>query len=787
MPTPPSLIGRRRILAGTAALSGAALLGPTLDAAATPRRRSIALAANGTSPYVIVVGTTEGPVVQYAATDLADHLHQLTGATFPVVAPDAVPPGAKVIALGRLNPWASNDRLTASDPLPAEDPERDGFSLRSRLGDILIAGVSPRGTLYGAYWVLDRLLGIRWYAPDTTHVPDRTGQPLVLDETLFAGDHHPRFAHREFLTSDGVRQYAWRHRNLQNGRRGYETRDRGVDPVPGLDTWSTWWPGINPGQFKEIVTDQTLWNSNQLLFMKEETRTAAVTSLRAKIQARIDASGDASHPFHMNDAQYDQPDAASASFAAAHGNALSAPMLDLVNDVARQLKAWNPAARLETQAYMWALKPPTAMTVEDNVVVSTAPIFADFGAPMFGGFNADSGAQMDGWATMSDQLLMWDYHYTTMDYLLPLPDWWAHGTTVQQMATRASYDGYFGECMFTDASHGVSFKALKQWVIGRLLWDPSLDPDALIAEFCHGYYGPAGPQVLAVLRRLRAAREAVSDPFHIQRTSVGTRFLTWQVLHDCDVLMAQAVAAVPADSLYGRHVQLARIVIDHPILLRAAKLEAEATEAGVTWDVDKAARLERQKAALAASGMTQVSIYEVATPAKLADSYAIARTAGSALPPACVGLDSSKYEILDDPAIWLYPTMGTRVFDAKADDKGAARLDGSRETWGVQVSLSQVPTSGTWRLYASVRADVATGADPTRPALAYGLYPTPPSSAGQPEQVHPVSEFLDGEYHEIEVPFDLNYEAGYTYIYFTGRNPAVPYLYFDRIYFVRQD
>lgn len=782
----PVLFTRRRVLASGAAAGGAALVGPVSNAAATPRRRSIVLAAGSQSSYAIVVGTAEGAVVRHAATELADHLSQLSGATLPIVTPDQVPAGAKVIALGRLNPWASGNRLTSSELLPAEDPERDGFSLRSRLDDILIAGVSPRGTLYGVYWVLDRLLGIRWYAPDTTHVPDRVGQPLILEENQFSGDHHPRFTYREFFTSDGVRQYAWRHRNLQNGQRGYETRDRGVDPVPGLATWSHWWPGINPGQFKEIVTDQTLWNSGQLLFMEPRSRTAAVSALKTRIQARIDGAGDASHPFHMNDGPYDQPDAASVQFAANHGNALSAPMIDLVNDVARQLKTWNPQARLETQAYLWALQPPTGLRVEPNVVVSTAAIFADFGAPMFSPGNAVTAAQMDGWTAVADNLLMWDYHYVTMDHLLPLPDWWAHAQTVKQMATRPAYQGYFAECMFSDGAHGVSFKALKQWVIGRLLWDPTLDPDQLITEFCQGYYGAAAPHVLTAMRRLRDARDVAADPFNLQRTSVGTRFLTWQVLRDCDQAMAAAAAAVPANTLAGRHVQLARIVIDHPILLRGAQLAADAAAAGVIWDVDHQNRLARQQAALTASGMTAVNIYNT-TPAQLLASYAIPRTARVSLPPACVGLSPDRYEILDDPAIWCYPSMGGRVLDPLADDKGAVRFDASRETWAVQVGRCQVPTTGTWRLHLTVRADVKPGADPTKPALAYGFYPTPRWPENKIEWEHPVADLVDGHYREIEIPLDLTHEANGEYVYVTGRNPAVPYLYLDRVYFVRQD
>ncbi|WP_169738878.1 DUF4838 domain-containing protein [Jiangella gansuensis] len=781
-------VARRTFLQAAAAAGvGGAFLGLPAVAHANPHARRLFLARRLQTTYAIVVGQDEGAVVVNAANELADYLGQMGGVTFPVFATDdltngQLPPGyTSKIVVGRLNEWATDSDLVDDDPLPLEDAERDGFSFRSVDGDVLIAGVSPRGTLYGVYYLLDHVLGVRWFAPDTTLVPQR---PVVtLLESTVNADHFPRFDYREVFISDGVSQYEWRHRNLMNGRRGYLSRDAAVPPPAELDTWSYIWPGINPGQFKEIITDQTMWHSNQVKFMDPAVRDFAVTSLAMKITQRITANGDYGHPFHMNDGAYDNPDAASEAFAQAHGDTLAAPALDMVNEVAQRLEAQIPGARLETQAYLWGFKPPTGMTVADNVTITTAPIpQADLGTNMFQGRNAQIGADIDGWRAIASSIVMWDYHYATMDFLVPFADWWAHPETIKELADRSDVVGYFGEGQFRDGSSGIQLKALKAWVCGRLLWDPDADIDDLIEEFCTAYFGSGAPYILQALQLLDQARTTFDYSLHISRVTAGSRYLNWQVLRQCDQLMDQAAAATTSEPLAAEHVLTTRMMIDHPILMRHAQLAQDAMDAGVTWNIDYNGRLARLQSAVAAAGLTTWNNYDVSMQS-LYDAYAIARTP-SQLPPACVGLPESDFHILEDYAMWKYPSMTTPVFDSQANDHAAVRLLGSVETWGVQLALSELPSDGTWRIHFTVRADLTSGADPTKVALVLGIYPELDSPAVS-EWGFPVSAFSDGQYHEFEVPRDFSHDRSGQYIYVTGRNTQVPYLYIDRIYLTR--
>ena len=61
---------------------------------------------------------------------------------------------------------------------------------------------------------------------------------------------------------------------------------------------------------------------------------------------------------------------------------------------------------------------------------------------------------------------------------------------------------YFGEHgvrgIFEEGSYATSggdMDALKDYVMGRMLWNATLDPDTLIQEFLTGYFGKAAPFV----------------------------------------------------------------------------------------------------------------------------------------------------------------------------------------------------------------------------------------------------------------------------------------------------
>ena len=121
------------------------------------------------SAYAIVVPQNASPSQRYAAEELRDYTARMTGVTLPI--------------------------RSAAEPLPAKRVEivtsgdkalgEDGFRLTARGEVLTIAASSVRGALYGAYELLERFGGVRWYSSWCEKVPVREtfAVPADLDDT----------------------------------------------------------------------------------------------------------------------------------------------------------------------------------------------------------------------------------------------------------------------------------------------------------------------------------------------------------------------------------------------------------------------------------------------------------------------------------------------------------------------------------------------------------------------------------------------------------------------------
>ena len=59
------------------------------------------------------------------------------------------------------------------------------------------------------------------------------------------------------------------------------------------------------------------------------------------------------------------------------------------------------------------------------------------------------------------------------------------------------------------------FGELRAWMIARLLWDPTLDGEDLLREFCDGYYGDASQQGYEAASRDKLYLKLENDEFYL--------------------------------------------------------------------------------------------------------------------------------------------------------------------------------------------------------------------------------------------------------------------------------
>jgi len=713
-------------------------------------RERIILAEEGEARYVVYLGEREGEVTRHAAEEMAKYLQEISGAPFRVT--HNADTAAPKIVIGLHNSLAGQN----TGSLKTDLIKADGFCIKKVGEDIFIAGTIERGTLYGVYYFLDRLLGVRWFSPDFTVVPEK--KTLVADLSG-EGIHNPRFLYREVF--DGQDDGDYRQHNLLNGNRFHR---QGLRYDAGINTWSSFVPGGAPPRygghnFYEVVPGEECHEGGQLRAMDEPCREQAV---RYFLKTIPEYGTDIWYAFTQRDNGW-EPDSLSLRFAEEHGGVLSAPVIDMVKAVAGEVREMIPEAKFATFAYQFTFDPPRDLPVPDYLLVETAPIHADFGKPFDHPDNAGIDSALRGWNRIAGNLGVWTYNANFQNYLQPLPNIYPMCEDVQYLSRLEHFKEYFGQGSYSTA--GGEFTGLRSWVLARLLWNPHQDYRVLIKEFTEGFYGPAAPWIREYIDLLHKSLEKNGDRIS-SKQRITSKYLDLDFVLRADSLMRLAEDA--AGERYASHVHRVRLGVDMTILLREAWYRAEAERRGVVWKEDPQ-RLRRFRVYVQEAGITA---YNEDTPIEgLFKALAIDRVSPSVPDTLAGGREWVDLQDLD----FNICCGAELVEDPRASDHGAVRYHGKE--WAIQVKMDLLPSQGAWELYAGVRCSVKKGSDPRETAFHMGIWPG--------EEIAPrVEQVEDGKYHLFRVPGGpVAYQTGRA-VWFTS-GEGTDSIFVDRIIAVK--
>lgn len=671
--------------------ANAAVLARQLADAASPARRHAIIAKNR-AVFGVHVGNDEDLMTLKAASDLLDHTSRLAGdPARRKLSNDLAVSSGPLLIIGRNNALAR--KLLGDRAL--EGLGEDGFVIRSFGPHILIAGATSRGTMYGVNWFLDRKLGIRWLTPTETFVPSTA--ELSLDPQTVR--QRPRFGFREVLSVE-AEDKAWRQRNLMNGESHGPSFSRSP---PALDSWNRSWAakgGI--ANFFELLPPATYakahpeWYSGGQLAMMDP---AMRKEMAKRVVERLRSLPDYRNIWfavHDMDWGWDM-DPASKAFADRHGGHPAAPRLDMMIDVADQVRAVLPGAKLAFNAYHWSFTPPTGMSVPDHILVYPMTVHVNYAGALNEPANRELGRDLAEWNRIAKHVIVWDHITNFAGFLQPTPNLLPIARSIRWLATLGNVQGYMGEGSFD--TPGAEFAALRAWLIARLLWDPEQDPQALIDDFCEKYYGPAAPKIEEYIRFIHH-KLARSGDILSEKTTVDMAMFDAEFVEKSERLFDEA-EALTKNTAYFERVRAARVPVDYVILLRRSDYAQQAREIGHDVTDTLAARKTRFWDTLQA---TRVRRYiQGGRIAELRDLIDIERHPAP-IPDIARGFP--KWKDIQDPSFQRYAgAKSTIVADPLASDGAAIALDPSSKGWNVQLRLDKLPQEGRWWLYASLRTE----------------------------------------------------------------------------------
>lgn len=536
---------------------------------------ALTLAKAGKANATIVISSGATASEKMAATEVADYLRQISGATFRVRPEDQTPADGSRVFVGPTA-FARAQDLT-SDKLGPEE-----WVIRTVGDDLIIIGGEPRGTIYGAYHFLEDVLGVHWWNPFEESVPQRKtlrigtlklrGKPVIPYRDIFMlyGHDRGRFAARNRLNRDGDARIAAQY----GGCRDY-------GPPYHVHTFNLYFP---PKQFfpqhpewYSLLDGKRVAEGSQLCLTEPKLRKAFLTKLTNYIDTSWAAAKAAGAPpplvFSVSQNDCLNPcQCTNCQVIAVAEESECGPLLDFVNYLADGIKDRYPQVYIDTLAYQYTQKAPKTIRPRDNVIVRLCDTESDPSQPITAPANTVFREHLSRWARIAQNLRVWDYAVTYANPVgMPMATAHTYGPDYRFYAEH-HVEGVFTEMEFEILADMRDFKV---WLMMKQLEDPSADYAKLVRTFTDGFYGPAGKQVRQYLTDLE--KEAVTRRTHCDwnSTPASLTYLNLDFINRAQHLFDQAEKAVGHDATLLRRVRHARLPLDRATLAVHSRLMSD--------------------------------------------------------------------------------------------------------------------------------------------------------------------------------------------------------------------
>ena len=434
----------------------------------------------------------------YAAGQFQHHVAAATGHTLPIVKSLQRPDRHVFVGPGKL--MRDGKLGFAVDGFGPED-----LRIVVRDDNIAIAGGRPRGTLYGVYTFLEDYLGVRFLTADHTHVPpvgksrmvgpvDRVYRPPLLMRWSYYGEinRNPAFAAKLRVNAVG-----------DDPKLGGKSRQRLIS-----HSFSHQIPSAKYG--KEHPEYYCLRDGKRLAQVGSDSydNEPCLTNpdvLRIVTEAVLGEIKGSPQAANVSVSQNDNAKCCQCPECAAIDGREGTPMgslLTFVNGVADAVAKKHPDVMVGTLSYWYTRKPPGSIKPRPNVQIQLCSIeccmihpINDPNCPRNVEFCRDS----QEWGKICDHIFIWNYNTNFSNYLLPCPNLRVIEPNIRYFVANNA-KGIFMQA--AGNAVGAELSDLRGYVIGRLLWDPTLSGAKLIDEFLDLHYGPAAGPIRQFINRV---------------------------------------------------------------------------------------------------------------------------------------------------------------------------------------------------------------------------------------------------------------------------------------------
>lgn len=496
---------------------------------------TIRLADRGRSDYRIVVASDADSLTRLAAERFRTYFLRISQADLPVVT-DAEAAVPREIVFGPTN-------RTAGDTSETETLGADGFVIYTDGPALHVTGNTSRGTLNGMYTLLENYLGCRKYSAEAEVIPQR-------EEVALPG----RIYDRQ-VPVIVFRDVHYRGTNDQ----GYiDWHKLSHDTTGGKPDWGFWchsfgqllpadeYFGTHPEYFalvggKRATTQPCLSNPAVLEIMCDNLAAAMAEKPEARYWSvsTNDNFGYCQCPL-------------CAEVDSIEGSATGS-VIRFVNQVAERF----PDKVISTLAYQYTRAAPKVTKPLENVNIMFCNIECNRSQPIAtDSTSASFRRDMEEWAALTDNILVWDYVIQFKNLVSPFPNFHTLQPNIQYFVDNHVV------AMFEQGNRevGGEFADLRAYLVSKLMWNPAADADSLTNDFLDGYYGPAGGHIKEYIDRITDNLIRSGKPLSIfgAPTDGADSYLSPENLAVYEACFDRAEAAVADRPEYLKRVRIAR-------------------------------------------------------------------------------------------------------------------------------------------------------------------------------------------------------------------------------------
>jgi len=443
--------------------------------------------------WTVVVADDAIPSEHYAAEEFRLLFKQCTGIELPIV---TKPPNDRWNVL-------IGQGAAGFIGVHADDLGEEGLRVVVRTDNIAITGGRPRGTLYGVYEFFERYFGVRFLTYDHAYIPSNAGKISIPCGEF---PYQPPFSFRWPYYKENVDHPEFAARLRVNTTTPDEKLGGNTHQVLISHSLYNLLPvgdyGKSHPEYYALVDGVRKLDIGGGGPEVCSTNPEVIDLVAQAVIRALDAD-----PLQRNISvsQNDNADYCRCENCEAINQREGTPMgshLFLVNAVAERVERKYPNVKIGTLAYWYTRKAPKKMVPRKNVQIQLCSIECCTLHPINDPKcerNKEFCADLSAWKRICNDIWVWNYNTDFANYNLPFPNLRVIGPNVRFFRDN-NVKGLFMQANGNGNSGEMC--DLRNYVISRCIWNPTLDSWPLVEEFCRLHYGKAAKPIMEYLNMI---------------------------------------------------------------------------------------------------------------------------------------------------------------------------------------------------------------------------------------------------------------------------------------------